>query len=265
MRFLFQGQLSFMSLDGSVGPKEQTQRATCICVYIYIWKYTVHTKNNHISQVLKYLGGLEIEFLSGFSCRIWGFLQARVRGGSPWWLTSINRSRTWTTCAPRPFSRDVKSRCWAFLGTFTSREGPFFSQILRRYHANKYVKDDDEDDNNDAKYPHVHSCDWKRVVPLSSRVRDKQTSLRWHEMRCLNTAKIPGKTTILDQPKKAGPRPLYLFLSKTTSNNTNYKQPVLLSCWSQSSNARDWNIHLPSWYPKSKAWRHPLQDLAEAC
>lgn len=112
-----------------------------VYVYIYIWKYTVHTKNNHISQVLKYLGGLEIEFLSGFSCRIWGFLQARVRGGSPWWLTSINRSRTWTTCAPRPFSRDVKSRCWAFLGTFTSREGPFFSQILRRYHANKYVKE----------------------------------------------------------------------------------------------------------------------------
>ena len=33
MRFLFQGQLSFMSLDGS-GPKEQTQCATCICIYI---------------------------------------------------------------------------------------------------------------------------------------------------------------------------------------------------------------------------------------
>lgn len=84
--------------------------------------------------------------------------------------------------------------------------------------------------------PNIHMSTLVIEKEFSHWALECQTNRKvWDDMRwaSLNTAKIPGKTTILHQRKNAGPRPLYLFLSKTTSNNTDYKQPVLLSCWSQ--------------------------------
>ena len=66
MRFLFQGQLRFY-----VSGRQQ--------------------RTNHISQVLKYLNGLEIEFLSGFSCRIWGISTSQGWGVLDDWPQSRDR------------------------------------------------------------------------------------------------------------------------------------------------------------------------------